>query len=835
MMGGLPYSVPVFYNFGEGQNTGDLNLIPGPVSSTLDPVAIPDGSAQDSRNCNVERGIWQLDRRYRRAQLGKGAGLVLGFVQSYAYARLVGLEGNRPYWWPLAPDASALAQLGGQALTHGPLTAADVPAGGGWSSWSYGTRAFFANGVSTPSANESSVYYVELDDAGNPVWSPQWLNYKPDGQFSLQQERPDYGSYNWIAGVDAVVDGPSDDFGKPPTIREDGRIYADNTNYDPTGAQTIRFSLMVTIGQTNADGHVLLDLTMADYLQLEIDGTDRVATSVDYYSLILYAQGVAGGYNTVTKAIEARDDSGVRVWFDISGIPRLSRSKITKVNIVGAIRTDGRAGAYVSGLTIGGSYLNGTTQKPSIKGQPTTTDIEYAAQYWTPTNGGSYSTGMYATLDGTMALGERADTDLPYMGSVTRLNVVKNQSAPFDASGSLVYFYRKAGDRWYLLGSAANTGDPTAAAQFLDYLREPELVARQDATSRLTGVAYSASVSGGIPAINGGAEWKGSNCYFDTQGKLYISRTDDFTDVLWPGIVRASDLQDIGQPRSLQVSGTRDPILCAVAGDSLWLFTRRETYVMAGSRPSTADPPWRMMGVRGAVSKRAAALYETGAIVATDEGLYWLYLDRPLAGVAANQSVEELTREIRGHWAWLLGGSPELTSVTVYMGEIYVTNGRRCLHRTKDGAWLPNEFAHTFTQLWSDPRYGLVGLTSAGDICPFGAYPTDGGTDAAGRTGSPVFWTWTSKRFTELVDVLSVYSLFGFDLDNPAVAFEFASARGSQTVSPGGAPSAAYYAKLKPTPEPIGAPWWEVTVRGSGFDRVQRITLGIQRAAQPRK
>lgn len=823
----------------EASPLGLVEIPPGRLSSSLDPVAIGDDDAQDMRNVDVSRGAWELGQRYRLPQSGLASGLAMGLLRSDAKARLVTLQGGRPYWAALSPEASVLARTGGTAGQQGPLLADALALGQGWTCWPYRGSLFFASGD-----DAASVFYAQLGSDGlTPVWATLYRDYDPAANVAVSLDRPAYPELAWTTGLDTVarVSGGNDSFGQP-TIQNDGQIFMSWPS-DPDGFKDLPFCFMVTLGQNGGK----IDLLGVDYIGVRVSAKSvRVSGSPSAYRLWLGAPGQAvSAFAEVTvKRIVKYDDAGGvpgygYLWFDLSGIPRAARAQIDRVKFRGQLYTNGKDGAYVSPFVLGGVYLNAYGAKTDIATEPLTDDVAYGVRYWRPNNGGEATGIQEIALAGDVALGERTYESLPKAGGWGKIVAKRLVGVPFGdgaagAAGTKVQFFRKVGGLWYKLGEADNAGTDGAGnvPTWIDRLSAND-VKRLGGGFVATPGKFDATISGAVVRVVCGCAWKGANCYFDLDGRGYISRTENYKDVPWNGVVKPVRAGDVAAGRAFDVADTLDPVIAAVGGDVLWMATRRELYAMAGARPFDADPAFKVSGVRGAVSSGSIALFEGGAALGSDDGLYHVALARPLAGVAANLVTEELTKGVRRHWAWLLGSEPERLLVRTALGEIRCVCGSRELRRTKDGLWLPSEYAHRFAALVADPVLGAVGLTEEGAVAHFGDYRTDGGSDAHGEGGAPVSWWWRSKRLTEYAAPQGASAYYDTALDSPLVEVEAETELGSGAARFDGGRK-PWYRAFRKAVQALGGRWTEIVVRGSGADRVRRVTLHVARGTERR-
>lgn len=431
-----------------------------------------------------------------------------------------------------------------------------------------------------------------------------------------------------------------------------------------------------------------------------------------------------------------------------------------RVRLRGEVNQNNNAGSLsmlVGKIILGGAYLcAGTTDKRIWDTTLTRNSIEYASRYKVISTD-DISTGSVVRFASTDTVGGKVTSWSTYGGQFVELISQGTDQSPFvrdtdeDSPDVVIQFLRKdSGGVWRLLGEKANNG----AQKFTDSYEEHELSSLTEIDDFESGDT-SGSLFGIVKDITTGAAWKGANVYAGTNGKIYFSRSQDFRDVLWDGIVETNDVSGdkTGARTDVLADNISDPAIVLVPAENLYAFTANECYVfVAGDTPASASFPRKIDGARGALGTKAATLFADRALCASKDGL-WLIRKNTDYGVDPDELIE-LTADVRDSWAWLLGESPGTVVTRTLLGDIFVFNQSRALIKLKDSGFVRVEWAdgREVSDVATSPRFGMAILWSTGELSTVGSFSTDGGSDLTGSNGAGVEWEYqTGTSQSELL------------------------------------------------------------------------------------
>ncbi len=715
----------------------ELALRPGPLHTSLHPAALPEGHAQFVLNCSIDRGCWEVDKRYRQCQPAPAAspsGFVIGAAKP-AKEILAVHNGLAKKVALTAVDAvNGAASQWSSTLTNGSgLTTA------AWKGWQYQKWVFIAN-------PDLGVRFMEL---GTTLLEKLYLNYDLNASGSVSLAIPPYTQRPWTG--DTVASGANHTGGDFSIVSEGIQMY---DPWDPTGNQLTRHEFILTFAAS-------VDLSKVDYLHFTMTTLQgNQLANVPMFCRLFNSTHTtqATSIGAVVKRAYSADFRTADVWIDLTQISEAERTAVTKLLFQFHLWRDGPDGVHIRPMDLGGIFLQsylGSKIDPMTN--QTAPDIDYAYSYWepSPTETGATVT----TLPGNNTLGERFHPALPYMGSHAKLTVVPFTDPPYNAVGSKVRFYRKVDGLWYRIddNSVLNTGTPTWTDK-----RTADEVKALGSPVTLTIGGIDPSASGEVKGIDFGIQWKGANIYFG-EGKAFASRVNNFKDVLWDQILsdNAAD-GDVGRPRTwLAEPVFGQKIIAAVADDALYMLSRTAGSYMTGDLPSSASLPG-VLPVRGVVGPGGACGHRGGALICSDDALWFV---RVPSGQSANAPVlEEVTANVRPTYAAVIGSITQraLTCIGVIDDEIWVTCENRYLHFTREGTPIYGEFTNgdTVVGIQTNPEYGMIFLLSDGTLGKVGAWKTDGGTDATGSNGAAVSWSWKSRRWVEPLQWLGFRSVY---------------------------------------------------------------------------
>lgn len=781
----------------------ELTLRPGPLITSLHPAALPEGHAQALLNCSIDRGCWERDKRYRQFTVkptGTTApyGVVVGVTK--VAKEIMAVHDGTARKMPLASsDANdgSVSQWASQLVNGTGLT--NVP----WLGWQYQNWAFIAN-------PDKGVRFYEI---GTTLLEKLYLNYNLDSSGTLTLARPPYPKYEFSSS-DTITSG-SNHSGGDFSFTAGGIQMFDP--WDPSGYRQTRHEFIL-------DFQADQDLSRVDYLHFT--GTTLQGNFFDA-SIPLQFRIFNAGHSTqatslaaVVKRAFSNNYRTIDIWVDLTGIARSERTAVTKFLLQLHLWRDGPDGFHLMPMDLGGVFLQSylgskiDTQKPA-----TAPDVDYAYSYEI---GGSETGATVVTLPGGDSLGERFSPDIPYQGVYVNINVVPFTDPPYNGAGAKVRFYRKVNGAWYRIddNTILNTGTPV----WVDKRTADEVVAI-GAPSSITIGGIDPSASGEVKGIDFGVQWAGSNVYFG-EGKIYFSRVGNFKDVLWDEILsdNAPDT-DVGRPRTMLADpamGQR--VLAAVSQDALYMASRTASSYVTGDLPSTASLPG-ILPIRGVVGPRAACAWRGGALMASDDGLWFVRV--PSGRSSAPPELREMTAAVRPTYAAVIGSLTQRANVTIgtIEDEIWVVCENRYLHFTREGTPIYGEFTagENVVAIVTNPEYGMLFMLSDGAMGKVGNFPTDGGTNAAGDNGSAFSWSYRTRRIIEPMNYIGFRAVYSGSVasDVRGKVFSERNGAGTYVAFTDAAKSVGYENYPRDAGHAVnGGRWSEIEISGKSTDVV---------------
>lgn len=601
--------------------------------------------------------------------------------------------------------------------------------------------------------------YVYAQNATDGVWrrkvggdvgsnaDDEWRRFEPEfvrsAGLAAETEPPPYSAHTW-PGTTALTgfSQSGSAFGlaeSPGTLDSENRIFLRQTD-DVNGLQKAYTYVVAAVSGA-------LDLSRVDRLYFFLgegvgeptlieDGSGHTGVwLIEDSAAVINDPGDLTAYTKAPVHSVQVEQNEFYCWVDLSGISRASRNAVRQIVFGFYFGFDVKGYVYLRDLTLGGIMLLG--------GQETVPPIDYAYAFYNPTTG-ALSAATLATVPADEGEGSKIVSYVEKLGAWVSLS--PSADAGLYALGfTKVRFYRKEtlevpgrSRVWRYLGEDDNTGSP----EWVDALTETELVAQTEATLSFDGFAASLDAQ----AIG---VWKQS-LLLGLARKAFMSYPGLPNRFLPPPEEIDGQLRDddLNSGRTLYVGqGQIDDLKAFVAQDLLYLLTNRGVYVMVGDRVADATPPRLLPGSRAALGQRAACRWQTGIVVAAQDGLWYYEASRAFAGSSdGTMRAEELTFSVRDAWADLMAETGEVV-VIEHEDDLWAIRGDRFLKLTRqqpvggrhweEGAWPEVEAGV------SHPTLGLRFLRRNGTIIH--ASPTY--TKDGGPSGTAVTWSVTTGDF----------------------------------------------------------------------------------------
>lgn len=536
--------------------------------------------------------------------------------------------------------------------------------------------------------------------------------------------------------------------------------------FDPTGGDTLSFGGSPVSGsKTGFQGDNRLGVeTKQSYAEFQITLAETIdALGADAIGVVLTAKtGTSDGYssNPANNFVVLTDHLGndsVSIpltpvgrlnvkggtysgWGDLTAIPDSIKGDVKEIKLrVGTKPGLGSTDFKVETFAFGGIRYKATEWQTATTAN--TAEVAYAYRF---TEGAIIGPASPLVVTSKSHLGSRLAANQSYMGATTTITVPP-ADAPFTGAAT-IELYRVVDGTYRKLTTGPNTQDLV----YTDRLRDDEITA-SPGTYPVTTLSFEDTgdgFSGQVVGIVCGCAWRGSNIYSGMDGKLYGSRTNAFADVLWDNVVKTNDQGsgDLSFPRTFTLSDdSKTPALCLVPGDSLYALTEFEVYAIVGGQTfGTASFPRKVDGGRGVVGVYAATVFADACLYGARDGLW--FVRKTGDENSQPDELQEITKDNRGAWKWLLGDSPSTLVVRHHMGDVWCLNGTRYLHVTRQAKQITGVWAdgRSVVDASSDLRRGLVLQLSDGSLAIVGEYLSDGGTNLEGTNGARPEWLYST-------------------------------------------------------------------------------------------
>lgn len=858
-----------------------MRIVPGSLATTLHPAAIDNSFAQILANCNPDRGIWELDKRYRLWQTTPGGD---GFGFGYGYfngtERVLAFTGGKAY----QADGVYVETGLGSSSSEWSSALEESLATSDWIVWQADKYLFGAN-------PDSGLRYIQIGgtDMGGfetttmpqptkpliprlvlPPYFPlfKW-NDTSGGRAAtvtvasgtIAQATNEYGvTGRWTAGV------PAAEAGSIWTVEFDNvDPFALITDADaPRGFLTFFIESLNTNCRINSTGVSSPDSVVAVGIDDGSGSYDWLPVqyvwdpSPNTYFNKLYVTADLRTSRFAKSALSRRIQ--IKFHFSDSGTSANPQWRVSTVYFGGQHMDRIDDNRYEGQVELSYAYLNpgtGVYSPPAPSTLITQKDWLRGTHHWFGSSSFTEFSGVTFNSMPTLGTGYGMGVDLNY-GSVSSPALQAGV-----ASTDKIVYLRKIKNRWYKFSNGAEiSGFWTLSNKFF-YDQFGHYVDGFQFLSRVTESPAQYALfdfSHNLSNINNpicGVAWKGSNVVFTDDGLSYCSRVNSPFEFFVQGQTPPEiDPRDIYQPRTVQWSDAKNPIIAAVSQDALYGFSRREAYVMTGPTPYQGSRPRRLPGTDGIVGRRAADRLGRGAVYGTDSGLFYVWAPNTFGGDQGEFEIEELTEGQRATYKELLGVDVDGDSwssafssafggdvsatvnrtqliVVVHEREIWAICQDRYMRRTKQGNWTHGTLTSEVKAAWADPERGIIIQLKNGKMGVFGDYVYDEGTDVTGTTnGTAISWRWRSKRFTDPTNIQRMLANVERDGNTPAnvtvkvftdrampgftSAFSSAFSGSAETITFTGAKAWESFEAAWA----LDASWWEIEMEGENVDRV---------------
>jgi hypothetical protein len=634
----------------------------GGLHSSLDASKVPAGRAWESSNATVSH-----------AALEGGPRWDLESTRTSPHAGDVG-RGLFYFEYGTASEYLAFVKHNGEATVR----AYSVSTAGVWTAITRGVAAALPDGqfyaVQFDAwiivANASGMWMRRVGGAvGGGDADDAWKVYKPEYVKVLGApvsfDRPSYATQTLSTSVVVtVVAGGSDTGFADPNPDADGNVVL-YSGFNPADVDILTDRIVLTLTTS-------VDLSDVDYVAfrllvlpdsgLSVPGSagNWLGLSEDGTTALTLSFCDAMARSTETKVHNLGDDYWFR--FYIGDIPNASKNAVLRLCWKQNVEQVHTYEARLSTITYGGSKI--------WDGEGLCPFIEYAYGYWNPTDL-SLTTCIRGSMAATLGDGQTVGLLLEPLGSWPK--VVPTVDAALNTAGwTKIRVYRKDhvdSGSWRQVAELNNTGTPS----YRDVLAESELAAL---TAReLTFDNWPTSIPTDCLAV-----WK-QHLVLGRDRKLYFSLAGEPLRFVPPPedkpVFTGDEGEDYG--RTLFMShGRTQAVAGAVGQDAFYALGPRGAYAMIGDFALSASPPRLLPGSKGAVGPWAFGAHGAGALVAAADGLWYMEVSRAFTGSEDNSYLlQELTKEVRGTYLWLLGNSPSTTWVATYEDEIWLFNAGR--------------------------------------------------------------------------------------------------------------------------------------------------------------
>lgn len=771
---------------------------------------------------------------------GSGETVELIGAQGLGYGDFGGVDEYQAIWgegaFKVAADRSALAmasnwsaEIAGKRLGTGKFVM-----------WQYANRIYAVS----PAAG---AYYRTI---GETTWSTLFEDTQSPGSTgdaSYVLNMPPYaenGFFDASSGVDSIA-----------MVTATGRATGATVVFAPLGIDAKPKVVTGDSGGGYGTGQIKYEITLAtarDWSEGNVLTFRLAATNLDGTepSNDGFWNGDASLFTLTLTDGSANDDvfpvkvNGVLnqqqgycyCFVDLTNPPTIDLSDIEKIAISFNAWMTG-TGVYSLGeFNVGGVIYHDIAGNLSAKSDLTEATLDYA--YWF-TEGSSTSQAKKLVVPAKEHLGRTRsftgypDGGLSFYGGSQVTVTVPTADSPY-TSAATIHLARLVDGGWQELETGPNTGalvfrdtlpDSVVAADTTTY---PVVVPDFDASTPLEGGAVSGVICG--------CAWKNANVYSGTNGKIYFSRQNAPNEVLWDNVTLTNEVGsvDLGPPRTAVLAdNTSDYAICLVPAGNLYCFTKRDAWVFVGGEtPATASFPQRIDGVRGALGIRSACAYGDRALVGCADGLWMVKMSSDRG--EQPDLLQEVTKDDRRAWQWLLEDSPSTVVVRSLLGEIWCFNETRFLLFSREGHCIPGQWTdgRLVEDAHADPTRGLVMQMDDGHLCIIGAFSTDGASNLAGDNGTDVTWQYESGRTNSPIDVNRVIlRVLSTDSNGSNVNVELSSNEDTCSVSLVGQEEAVESLPVERGTRARFRSWFEIEMSGGANDTVFALALeGEQRA-----
>jgi hypothetical protein len=826
----------------------------GPLQTTLHPSAVPEGGCAVKHNASTRRGVVELDDRYRKVTTPSNespVGLAVwerGVEGSHIfYIRKLSSSGK---YYLVRADASVLASSGGSGTTVSNVVSFD--GGAPCCIWQLGDRLHIVDGG-------GMLWYVD------PAYTvrPQYRDYAAntsDGVVSVS--KPPYDGYT--TGIDTSVDTVTSLVAEkvtPGVFTSAGGVLSNTfsaTHSGNPGWWTIEVAFGTVKDWTGVEAIYIPYVSGASGKRTRIEPQASNA--------IIEVEDSVGTKKrvpvTASRGVQLDQVGGGKanhVSYSIKDLGSVNRSAIKKVRFYFrlAVWSETNLLLQVGPIYLGGAYLSRVDAgqrlyDAALSRQSAQFAYRYRRSTANPGTNPADATGTLGwfetTLDSGDVLGEALGNTFP-IGAWAKVAPPTDDPDTFPYGTGAGQYDRidvcrrvkdGAARRWVRitgtseLVNRANASDVNSVVHNLDEVQVLATLAPDkdygtgDAPTGASG--YDPSVSGQVGGLTCGASWLGACVYASKDGKVYFSSQQDFKTVAWTGVnIGPVDVADVGNPRTVDLGvSTSTPVLALVGTESLYAFTSQECFVFVGTIPSLADGPYIMPSSRGALGHRAAVAALGGVVAGCDEGLFFYKVPGAYQGGAEGVVVDELTKDVRTTWAWLLGSArSELvvastpTTVFCFCQDRYMRLDSG--HGWSSGAWADGAFVHMAV---SHRRYGIgLAVTSNGSadmaLATLGRYTTDGGTNLAGSNGTvATYEVATGFAFGDInVKAVRLHQPDGYSGHGTVRVVHDLGADQSGTIT-----SDAPMIRFKP---PLGGRWVQFHLTGRAGDIISDVEVEV--------
>lgn len=838
-------------------------IVPGALNTTLDAHALRPDQAQGKFNCRTYRGVWESDLRYRRF-LNPGNESPVGLTvwergingSLLFYVRKLTIDGKYYVVSQNASDAASFATTG--STVH---SSVDVDGSSDCVMWQNGDRLHLIDGAGV-------LWYIEPASNGKYHISPQYRDYEANVSDGIAiTSRPPYDGA--VVPINLAVDTMTDDAASLVRVTP-GAWTASNNQMKSTACS---FTHSGDPGWWNAE---LVFNAVKDWSDVET-------------IYIPYTSGASGKKSRLEgqanhTIIELEDNAGnkARIAYTKSACIQLgtgpfvnhvtyslkdaslgsiNMAQIKKVRFywVFSVYTEVNIDFFVGPMVLGGKYLNRRASSDRIfDPAPYLDDIKYAYRYRkSATNAGTDPTvstdtlGWFeSTVAGDRAIGENIENSMK-RGAWVKVSPPTNDpdTFPFTFYDKIdivrrIWHAASAAWRWIRIAVIDNNSLAAYTSTKLDKLDHLEVLALKTVQTDYGtndkptgGSAYNPNTSGQVKNMNCGCMWKGVNVVCSKNGKVHFSKSNDFRTVLWDSVnVGPLDPTFFGNPRTVDLGvSTATPPLACVGHDTLYIGCRGSVFCFVGAIPSYSDGPYKLEDVRGIVGKKAMCSYKEGALLAADDGLWFVVVPPSFTGSASEVVNQELTDTVRDTYQWLLTASDDSTDtrsetvVVHHQGHIWLYNRNKYMHRSQDGEWSYGKWSddRRFKHAVSHNQYGLVTTVVDSDgssnfsLGVIGDWQKDGGTNALGANGTAVAWYYQTGVSTEDVTIKAARVTTN-QAAAPAVSIVVTHSMG--------APFTFTFTNAAPhkrTTRPVGGRYVDFKINGAGTDKVYSVKVQV--------